>query len=332
MRILLFIIALLLGGCNSDMDNTSSLVTQDDIIKSYAIDRLINETYYFPAKKQSHLTTAYQPLERFDLIFVGHDFNSSASLLAHAIPGHYTHVLAYLGKDSEGFAYAVEMNAEESHNFNIGIDGLKVDGQLDVYCLGTDFGDKACPQDLYKHGMETYDYMWAKRLKPKLRTQLIKYENRLISIMKEDLITAYPIQLAFYIGLETPVNKIIPLVDDGRQNGADCGSYFISLFEEIAEVCLDEIRIDAAALELYYLYDPTGQKAKLPAQYNPFLQEDIYVSEVFSDLGYSLVDNMPRQTLCPDSRIVTGIPLPDLIFHSPSMAEVDPVYAIIQDN
>jgi len=332
MRILLFIIVLFLVGCNSDSDGTSSLVTQDDIVKSYAIDRLVNETYYFPAKKQSHSLPVYQPLERFDLIFVGHDFNSSASLLAYAIPGHYTHILTYLGKDSQGFAYAVEMNADENQNFSIGIDGLKVDGRLNVYCLGNDFGDKACPKDLYIYGMETYDYMWAKRLNPELKEQLMKHENRLITTIKEDLITVYPFQLPFHIGLETPLSKEIPLIDDGRQNGADCTAYFVSLFEEVAEVCLDEVRIDAEVLELYYLYDPIGQKAKLPEEYNIFSTGDIYFSEIISELGYSFVDNMPRQTSCPDGRIVTGMPIPDLVFESSSMVEIEPVYEPIQSN
>jgi len=34
-------------------DNNSSCVSQDDIVKSYSIDRLVSETYYFPAYKQS---------------------------------------------------------------------------------------------------------------------------------------------------------------------------------------------------------------------------------------------------------------------------------------
>ena len=180
--------------------------------------------------------------------------------------------------------------------------------------------------------METYDYMWAKRLNPELKEQLMKHENKLITTIKEDLITAYPFQLPFHIGLETSLSKVIPLVDDGRQNGADCTAYFVSLFEEVAEVCLDEVRIDAEVLELYYLYDPIGQEAILPAEYNIFSTGDIYFSEIISELGYSFVDNMPRQTSCPDGRIVTGMPIPDLVFESPSMVEIEPVYEPIQSN
>jgi len=252
-------------------------------------------------------------LKRFDLIFVGHDFNSSASFLT------------YLGKDSQGFAYAAEMNGDESQNFSVGIEGIRAGGRLFVYCLGSDFGDKMCPKDEYVHGIETYDYMWAKRLQPELKEKLMKNENRLISTIKEDLISAYPTQLPFCIGLDTAFTKVIPLVDDGRQNGADCTAYFVSLFEEVAEVCLDEIRIDAETLESYYLYDPIGQKAKLPAQYNPFSIADIYFSELLSEYGYTFVDNEPRQTSCPDDRVVTCVPTPDLIFDSPSMVEIEPI-------
>ncbi len=169
-------------------------------------------------------------------------------------------------------------------------------------------------------------------MKPELQEQLREHKNKLITTIKEDLISEYPFQLAFHIDLETPLTKVIPLVNDGRQNGADCTAYFISLFEEVANVCLDEIQIDADALESYYLYDPIGQEAKLPAQYNPFSLKDIYLSELLSELGFLLIDNMPRQTSCPDNRIVTGIPIPDLIFSSPSMVEIEPVYEVIQSN
>lgn len=323
MRVSVLIAIILFSfGCGFDSKSSSIFVTQDDIEKSFAIDRLLNETYYFPAKKQGSREVIYQPLERFDLIFAGHDLNSSSSFLAYATPGLYTHILAYLGKDSQGFAYAVEINGNDNENFTI-VNGLKVDGRLFVYCLGSDYGDRECPKDQYIHGIETYNYVWAKRLKYDLREQLIQHNDILMTTIKEDLMTAYPVQLPFHVGLETFMTKEITLVDDGRKNGADCTAYFVSLFEEVAGVCLDEVRMDADSFKSYYLYDPIGKEAKIPAEYNFFSSGELYISELFTDLGYSLVDNTPRQTLCHDARIVTGVPTPNLIFNSPSMVEIN---------
>ncbi len=85
--------------------------------------------------------------------------------ITRSIPGKYTHVLTYLGKDSNGFAYAVEMNLSDDQEYILDLDGLKVNGKLYVYCLGRDYELNACPEDRYKYGLETYDFRVAKRMK-----------------------------------------------------------------------------------------------------------------------------------------------------------------------
>lgn len=324
---------LLLSGCGSESDDAENRVTQQDIINSYAIERLKNETFYFHATEPVSKSRYYQPLKRFDLIFVGHDSAQSGygTLdIARSIPGLYTHMLAYIGKDSDGFAYAVEMNTDENQSYTLGLNGLKVGGHTYVYCIGSDFGLRECPVDDHIYGLETYDYMVAKRLTETLRTALMAHEAQLIATMKEDLLTELPFQLPFDIGLQTMIGKKIGLVDDGRIKGADCTAYFTGLFEEVAGVCMDNIRMNAATLSDYFLNDPFGQEAMIPEAYNFFTHEgDLYFSELLGSAGYQLVDNTPRQTLCSDGRIVQGIPTPDLVFGSPSMEPIERVYEVV---
>ncbi|WP_299872589.1 hypothetical protein [uncultured Cocleimonas sp.] len=334
-KLVLFLLILLsLVGCGSGSTSnpvTRDNVTQEDVVDRYAIDYLSNKSYIFSAINPDTRELSYQSLERFDLIFVGYDlYNSSSTndytdILARAIPGIYTHMLMYIGKDSDGFAYAVEINSTENQSYTLGLDGLNIDGNLFVYCLGADFAQQECPEDRYIHGLEKYDYMWAKQLVPDLKKSLFENEAELISTIKQHLINEFPSQIPFHIGPETKITKVIPLVDDGLKNGADCTAYIVSLFEEVAEVCLDDVRINAAEGTAYYLDDPIGQETIIPEEYNIFSEGDLYFSEVLTTYGYSFVDNFPRKTSCPDSREVVGIPLPDLVFNSPSLMDVPTV-------
>jgi hypothetical protein len=82
---------------------THSSYGQSDINSSEFIDSLTNRSYSYLVKEENSLKY-YQVLERFDLIFVAHD---NMQNLSFVIPGFYTHVLMYLGKDSNGSAYAL---------------------------------------------------------------------------------------------------------------------------------------------------------------------------------------------------------------------------------
>jgi hypothetical protein len=314
-----------ISSCSSE--KTPSHVSYDDIVKSYNIQYLIDDTYYFPAHQISDEPIVYQALKRFDLIFVGHDIKSTDNksdidIITSIIPGYWTHVLAYIGKDSDGFAYAVEMNTDKNVTYSFDVNGLKVGGKFYIYCLGNDYAKKSCPKDEYFYGIEIFDYMWAKRLKPDLREELLKHESELLATMREDLISEFPFQLPIRLDLHTALNKEVVLVDDGRKNGADCTAYFISLFEEVAGVCLDDVRMNAASLESYYTNDIIGKEAMLPEKYNIFTQGDIYIKTLLNELGYSIVDNAPRETLCSDKRVVSAIPMPDSLFNSPSLIDI----------
>ncbi len=301
-------------------------------LNNLAIEKLKNDTYYFPAKKFSDSTLVYQPLKQFDFIFTGHDVNLSEKHFdiyentSALVPGRYTHILMYIGKDSRGFAYALEMNSDENKTFSMDFDGMYIGGGFYLTCLGNDFGEETCSEiDVYGYGFKTYDYFWAKRLNPKLKRQLLLHKDQLFASMQKDLINNYPFQIPFHLDMMTPINKVSSLIEDEHKNGSDCISYFISLFEEVAGVCFDDIRIDASSLMSYYLNDPLGKRAYLPEKYNPTSEKDILIKELLGDLGFCFTNNKPRQTLCSDRKIVTGISTPDLLFNSSSMIDIKPL-------
>jgi hypothetical protein len=327
---LLGLLTTLTAGCNQAVGTSTQLsntnITQYDVSSLYKIEYLTGSSYHFPSIYPDTHTTIFQELERFDLIFVGYDRDAQATEsdvlnLASIIPGTYTHMLAYIGKDSEGFAYGIEMNSSEDQSYSFGIDGLKLNGKLYVYCLGSDFGEHDCPEDDHFYGLEFYDFMVAKKLRPELKASLMAHEDELIATIKRDLINEYLFQLPFHIGFESLLTGVIPIVDDGRVNGSDCAAYLSSLFEEVSGVCLDDSRITASEIEAYYLSDPVGREALIPARYN-FLTDDgadLLISEALTTHGYSIVNNRVRETACADEREVTGMPTPDRMFNSPSL-------------
>lgn len=321
--------ALILSACQESSGVpqrlADSAVTQYEISTNHEVQLLTNSVYHFPAIDPAARTTTFQALERFDLIFAGHDLDDNSDSeqlsLASIIPGTYTHMLAYIGKDSQGFAYGVEMNSTADQSYSFGLGGLKMDGRLYIYCLGSDYGIRECPVDDHHYGLETYDYRWARKLQPELKASLMAHEVELLNTIRQDLVNGYPFQLPFRVGYETLVTGVVQSIDDGRVYGGDCAAYLLSLFEEVANVCLDDARMSAADIQAYFLYDPVGQQAVLPARYNVFTNddEDLLVSDLLTVHGYSLIDNLPRKSACPDERTLTGMPLPDRIFNSPSV-------------
>ena len=302
-----------------------------NILKNSSIEKLKNEIYYFPAKKTSSSVVVYQPLEQFDLIFTGHDVNTSIKNFdlyqntSALIPGKYTHTMMYMGKDSNGYAYAVEMNADKDKTFSMDFHGMYIGGGFHLICLGSDYGKYSCPDDDDTYGLETYDYNWAKRLNPKLKNQLLLHKDQLLKIIKKDLVNTYPFQIPFDLTMMTAINKVTHLIEDEHVNGSDCVSYFVSLFEEVAHVCFEDIRIDAPTLQAYYLNDPLGQRAVLPAKYNPTSDKDILVKDLLGNMGFSFADQEARKTSCPDGRRVKGVPTPNLLFNSADMENIDPI-------
>lgn len=321
----LILFAMLFFGCGSDGGGPAdTTVTQQDIMENLSIEKLRDEPFYLTVNLKDGNTTYYQQLKRFDMIFVGHDTSDNPYTLdvSSAIPGEYTHILTYLGKDSEGFAYAFEMNTDANQSFAFTPSGAAVGGKLYVYCIGSDFGERACPVDDHIYGLETYDYMLAKRLSPSLYAALMAHETQLVETIKSDARRSLPFQLPFRLDALTLLSKQIVLVDDGRENGADCTAYIMSLFEEIAGVCPSNVRIHAAELTDYYVNDPYGRLAWIPEDYNVFSEGDLYLHDLLTQEGFSIADNTARQSECDDGRILQGIPTPQKVFESSDLVDI----------
>ncbi len=213
------------------------------------------------------------------------------------IPGKYTHVLAYIGKDDGGYAYAIEINIDKNQTFSLNHKGLNIGGKLHLFCLGADFSTTSCPNDTYAYGIKAYDYMWAKRLNPKLKKQLLEHKGELIATIKKDLTNRYPFKLPFNFNAETSLSKTLPFIVDTHQNGSDCVSYFVSLFEKVAKIHFDDITMSSSELISYYLYDPIGKEAILPKKYNPITDKDTYIKDLIENLGYTFIDETGKGAL-----------------------------------
>ena len=295
-------------------------VTQNDILQDYKVELLKDETYYFPANTRHDKKIAIQPLKQFDMIFVGYeDDNSDDSnqFISKLIPGTYIHILMYLGKDSDGYAYGIEMNTEDDAKVKFENNELSIKGEVYIYCLGSDY-NKECPVAPGSHNINRYDYMWAKQFDPQLKERLVAHKESILETIKSDLQNKFPYQIPLSID---SFNKILLLINDSRLKGTDCASYISSLFEEKAGVCMDDIQLKAEALTDYYINDPKGQEVYLPAADNPY-GIDVYISDLLTTYGFKIENNTPRKTSCPDKRQVVGIPTPQKIFESPSLSPI----------
>jgi hypothetical protein len=272
-----------------------TLTEEQNILKNHAIEKIKNKIYFLPARKSSKLPIVYQPLQQFDLIFTGHDVNTSIKKfnsyqnLAALTPGKYTHVLMYIGKDANDLAYAVEMNIDKNKTFSVTYDSLSIGGGLRLVCLGKDFEQCGCPaDDQYSNVLKRYDYDWAKRLTPELELELLHHKSEFLKILKQDLTNKYPFQVPLDLTMFTAISKVVHLIEDGHKNGSDCVSYFVSLYEEILHICLDDVRIDAKTMQSYYLHNPLGRRAVFPAYYNPISDKDILIRDLLEKKVFHL--------------------------------------------
>ena len=305
-------------------DEETARVTHDEIIKEHKIHRLKDNPFYLHAQTPYAEERATLILKQFDLIFTGAnpDRESNGQITGEFIPGLYTHMLLYIGQDSDGFAYGVEMTGTKDAKVKVEENGtVSVGGQLYIYCIGNNNGEE-CPKTDFTWGVLLHsDHMWAKSLAPTLYTKLKSNKTHLLDIIKSDLANNYPFQLPIKITL-TFQGNYVDIINDGRENGADCTDYIAQLFEESAGVCMNDIYIDAKSLTDYFIHDPQGQKVYLGAENNPYATEDAYIYELLGSGAFTLRDNIPRQTACTDKRKVVGIPIPDKTFKSSSLVDV----------
>jgi len=302
---------------------TNAIGTEEHI----RVEDLKDELFYFPAKKRANSEIVYQPLKRFDLIFVGYVVQDKTYDLkqnvSRVIPGYYIHVLMYIGKDSEGFAYAVEMHVDHRKSFTISNTQMQIDGSLQLLCLGNDYHQDNCPNKYSSNSIKNYDYMWAKRLRPQYKEQLISHMSELLQSIDDDLQRHYPFKLTFHFPLVSDADKVIYLKENRHKDGADCVSYFTSLLQESADLCFSDIRITAVELQDYYTNDPLGREAILPQKYNFYFHERSYVKDLFEKHGYYFKDDVSEPILYCDGKKVIGVATPERLFYSKSLEEID---------
>lgn len=291
----------LLSGCE---DDGAPYPDTDEIVRDARLDLLMDQEYQFPAKPFASRLTEYQPIRKWDVIFAGGgppgSGTSSASMVALGIPGHYDHILVYLGKDARGNAYAAEMN----------IDSFEGGGDLRMFSLGQDYGENIHPSGA--HVFAAHSYYEARRFSEQARQAILARNQDLTRQVTEDLLGNFPYQFE-YRHSGSILDPVVYLVDDGRTGGAGCSDYWTTLFEDVAGLCFYQSRMSAADIRNYFLYDPDGSQVVIPAELNPF-GVNLYVRELFQ-LGFYLVEDKPHQYRC-GGNAESGLVLPSLVYQS----------------
>jgi hypothetical protein len=307
------------AGCGHD----SAVLSPDEIIRDARLDLLTDEAYLFPANRNEEDETVFLPLRKWDIIFVGLTRQTGAEqdFLSLLIPGKYDHILVYVGKDWNGNAYAVELNTDKIY-----LEGGQpvVIGGPRFLCLGKDLGKDPHPSGAHVLSREFYGIRWAKTFRAEDRARLIAADKALTDRVREDIIGKYPYQLEFGIsGSSILVDRTMTLVDDGLKNGAGCADYWTNLFEDYAGLCMKGVRETARQITDYYLKDPVGRTAYIPAYLNPLGTGDFPITLAFP-LGFRIVDDKPHRFSCDGSE-ETGLVLPEAIFESAAMEDIQPV-------
>lgn len=302
----------------------NSLTLQQKIIKNAQLESINDAIYYFPANEKEGDDTVYLPLKRWDIIFTGaikpSSENSEKTALDALIPGYYNHLMIYIGKDSDGYAYAFEINVK---NIDLIESKLIVDGAAELIAISKDYGK--APHSSGGHVIDRNFYLvrWAKTFNDDVRDKLLEKDNALVKQLKQHLSEKFPYQLEFKTAPfpQILINKKVSLVDDGLNNGAGCGDYLSTVLEEIAGICLYNVRISAEELVDYYSLDQIGHEAYIPSRLNPLGTGSIYVHDLLN-LGYYIEEDEPHIFSCNNTS-ESGVVIPSKIYDSDLLIDID---------
>lgn len=320
---MLFIsLAVLAAGCGTGPDTPSPEV----ILRDIRFDLITDAPYMLPANKTEDGATVHLPVRRWDIIFVGISKSGVRTgvdpvLLTSMIPGLFDHILIYIGKDANGYAYAVELNTDDVQK-----EGFRaiVTGGHRFMCLGKDYGTDLHPTGEQVIRRDLYGVRWARTFSEADRTRLLAADAVLMNRIRTDMLGKFPYELEFtqtYEGFLA--DRTIRLVDDGLNNGAGCADYWTTLYEEYAGLCMKGVRMTAADVMDYFTNDPVGKTAYLPPYLNPLGTGNLPFSTAIS-LGVKIVDDAPHRFSC-DGTEETGLVLPDVMMKSPSLVDILPV-------
>lgn len=292
-----------------------AVTLQNSTPASESIDlfELRDQTYYFPANYALNDKTVFLPLRRWDLIFTGDHINQIGDAvdrenINYVIPGPFNHVMVYMGKDSKGLAYAIELN----------LYSLQDGGRLSLICLGSDFGILRHPETQRIHNKRMMESRWAMRFIDTAYEQVLTHEDLLFSRLQNDLATNFPYQF----GLEHSGqlwDHYIYLSDDGFEGGAGCSDYWTTLFEVYAGLCIKNIRMSAQEMADYARNSPEGRLAYVPPEVSPF-SNPVFIYQLLA-MGFQIVPDEPHVYSC-DGTEETGIVLPYLIMQSNLLEEI----------
>ncbi|MDD2556749.1 MAG: hypothetical protein PHH87_00520 [Desulfuromonas sp.] len=312
------------GGSPADPDDwVSNLATFETHLSPsppVQLDQLRDESYLFPGIDPETRELVALPLQRWDFIFCG-DLRDNPlteedeTLIGILIPGRYDHIIVYLGRDQHGKPWGAEMSTHLSDS----VVGLRyvwlpefeeVPPSVDALHLA--LGPKA---------LWEYEERWAKRLAPEELMKLKNSELLLLRQIQQDWETSFPYQFEAMVSKNLS-DKAVQIIDDGREGGANCADYWLSLYEDFADVCIYGTRMSAAELMDFYQYDPDARRVLVPAALNP-LPLPLKVWQIFY-FGYYAVDPLPHIFPC-DGRIETGLPMPSRFLSSLQLVEISPV-------
>lgn len=310
MRAAPILLVSVLIGAIAHGDLISSAVAQltpDEIIADARIDVLKDEPYFHLVRADPLRGETYLELRKWDMVFTG-PLPGFGSNINNIIPGRYDHSLAYVGKDSSGYAYFVELNV----NSLTDLEGIR------IFSPGTDFGDVKHSSGARFWSDFPTEYRWAKTFHEDVRAQLLANDVQLTKRVITDLRNHLPYQMPASLGDISLGSRTILLADDGLDRGAGCTDYWTILFEEYAGTCFYGVRFSAEDFIDYVLNDPAGQLAYIPDEVNP-LPWRLSGRELLR-LGFTVQEDAPHAFLCggePES----GLVLADLLIDNPMLAD-----------
>lgn len=269
--------------------------------------------YVLDARWPFSLVASRHFVRPWDIMAVGGTIDdptteADEALNASLIPGAFTHIIIYLGRDANGHPHAMEMTQDLTKTIH----------QLRVARLPEGLSDEA-PDTL---GLATVDiglsndrWHWSRTLRPEQREVIEKAKPSLLAELQSDWEQGFPYQLEFQWSGDLS-DQDVWLVDDGRSGGASCTDYWLSLFEDVAGICIGGSRMSAAEIIDYFLNDPVASRVEVPAELNPFPIPVTVRSLVM--LGYTPVDPPAHYFVCSKEAEV-GLPIPSRLILSPDL-------------
>ncbi len=281
-----------------------------------------DEPYLFPAAAALTGEVSGLSLQRWDFIFLGDRSDDPATLedeavLNRLIPGNFRHILLYLGRDSRGRPCGIELTSRNAPFLKV----ARFPEFGPVYP-----GDTALSLPVSIENIWAYKNRQAKRLRNDALKQLRAAAADVLKQFAFDLQTDILYQFEFDWSGDF-FDKKVKLVDDGLANGASCTDYILSVLEESAGVCIYGSRITAAEAVDYYRFDPSGMRANIPEDWNPF-PFPVTVVDILN-MGY-LLSNPPPHIFPCNMRNEVGVPIPAKLVNSPQFVEIKQVPLPIQ--